>query len=441
VDDDADVRDWLEDQLGEWGYRVASAADGTAAHALAEQELFEVALLDLYLPDTDGLQLVRRIRERDPAVALIIMTGNPTVPTAIEALKLGCYDYLVKPINPDDLRHCLQRAVEHRYLRREVETLRRRLGQPAGGRELIGMSQAMERVRSVVQAVAPSDVPVLIESESGTGKELIAESLHRLSGRRGPLVPVNCGAIPADLVESELFGHVRGAFSGAVADAVGLFRAADGGTIFLDEITELPVALQPKLLRALQEGEVRPVGSSKTMAVDVRIVAATNRRLDEAVRAGMLRQDLYYRLNVVRIAVPPLRDRREDIPLLVTHLLREVGRRLGRPLTGISPEAMAALMAYDFPGNVRELENILERECALGARGTVTLADLPPLGSPRPAAAEPQALPTLAQMERDLIIRALALYGQDKDRAARAIGLSRRTMYRRVRDLGLSGPR
>jgi two-component system response regulator AtoC len=285
---------------------------------------------------------------------------------------------------------------------------------------------------------------VLIEGESGTGKELIAEGVHRLSGRRGPLVPVNCGAIPADLVESELFGHVRGAFSGAVADSLGLFRSAHGGTIFLDEVTELPLALQPKLLRVLQEGEVRPVGSTKTASVDVRIVAATNRRLDEAVRTGVLRQDLYYRLDVVRIVVPPLRDRKEDIAPLVTHFIREIGRRLGRPLTGIAPDAMAALGRYDFPGNVRELENILERACALGARGTIQLADLPSLGPPGPGPAPAVALPsdgplpTLAQMERDLITRALALHGNDKERAARAIGLSRRTMYRRVREYGLT---
>jgi two-component system response regulator PilR (NtrC family) len=314
----------------------------------------------------------------------------------------------------------------------------------------------MARLRELIARVAGTDSPVLVEGESGTGKELVAEAIHRLSPRREePFVPVNCGAIPVELVESEFFGHVRGAFSGAVSDTVGLFRSAHRGTLFLDEVTELPPALQVKLLRALQEREVRPVGSAKSQPVDVRVIAATNRDLDEAVRAGTLREDLFYRLNVVRIAVPPLREHRADLPLLTAHMFRRLNARFGREVRALTPEAMARLEDYDFPGNVRELENLLERAYALGARGEITPADLPPLARGRPASVPPPpgaaapagptpagALPRLADalagLERDLIARALDLHGDDKRGAARALGVSPRTLYRRLRELGFS---
>jgi two-component system response regulator PilR (NtrC family) len=396
-----------------------------------------------------GLDVVRAAKDWNRAAALIMMTGDPSVDTAIEALKLGADDYLTKPLRPDVLRHCLGRAVEQGFLRREVTALRRRLGEDLGTRELIGVSLQIDGIRKIMTTVAASSATVLIEGESGTGKELIAAGIHRQSPRGDkPLISVNCGAIPRDLVESELFGHVRGAFSGAVADSVGLFRAADGGTLFLDEVTELPTSLQTKLLRVLQEGEVRPVGSAKTVRVDVRIIAATNRPVDEAVRQGSLRQDLFYRLNVVRIVVPPLRERPEDIPVLARHFLRGLAQRLGRDLTEIAADALAALLGYGFPGNVRELENLLERACALGARGTIGLSDLPALSAsgsrlpalpPAPPDVAPEGLPTVAQVERELILRALALYPQDKSRAARAIGLPRRTFYRRLREYGLLG--
>jgi len=289
---------------------------------------------------------------------------------------------------------------------------------------------------------------VLIEGESGTGKELVAAAVHRRSGRTGKLVPVNCAALPPDLVESELFGHVRGAFSGALGDTSGLFREADGGTIFLDEIGELPAHLQPKLLRVLQEMEVRPVGSSKTFRVDVRVVAATNRPLQEAVDAGRLRLDLYYRLDVVRIVVPPLRERREDIPVLAAQFVRELNHRFHRQVAGISRAAMQALVAYDFPGNVRELMNLLERAYALGARQEIGLADLPGCSVPsasRSGAAAPAAEPAgevesldraMARAEREIIARALRAH-PDREAAARALGLSARTLYRRLREHGL----
>jgi transcriptional regulator with PAS, ATPase and Fis domain len=287
-----------------------------------------------------------------------------------------------------------------------------------------------------------TDSPVLVEGESGTGKELVAAAIHRLSSRaKRPFIPVNCSAIPGDLIESEFFGHVRGAFTGAVADALGLFRGAHEGTIFLDEIAELPPSLQVKLLRVLQEMQVRPVGSTKAYTVDVRVVAATNRNLEQAMIAGTFRQDLFYRLNVVRIQLPPLRERRDDIPALVNQFVRRFSRRFRRELHGITPDALSALQSYDFPGNVRELENLIERAFAMGARDQITLNDLPSLtrgsaGVMAPAEV-PGTLPTLAAVEKELILKALAAFDNDKEAVARALGLSRRTIYRRLKEYGI----
>jgi len=321
----------------------------------------------------------------------------------------------------------------------------------------------MERVKDIIGKVAVTDSPVLIEGESGTGKELVAAAIHRLSTRsKGPFIPVNCSAIPQDLLESEFFGHVRGAFSGAVADALGLFRGAHEGTIFLDEIAELPPSLQVKLLRVLQEMQVRPVGSTKAYGVDVRVIAATNRNLEQAMLQNVFRQDLFYRLNVIRITLPQLRERREDVPALVTHFLRRFNRRFHRDIRGITADALAALMAFDFPGNVRELENLIERAYAMGAHEQITIADLPSLtaraaGLPaisdralptladlpsltaRPTVAPSMSgntVPTLAEVEKELILRALAVYSNDKEEAARALGISRRTIYRRLKEYG-----
>jgi DNA-binding NtrC family response regulator len=440
VDDEKSILLLLREALSQWGYEVTCVKSATEALEILHTHVFDAAVTDIRMPDMSGLDLLREIKRQDESVEVVIMTGYPTITTAVEALKEGAYDYLSKPLILDELRHLMQRLMERRFLRGEVHSLRARLGEELTVTELIGGSAPMQRVKDVIAKVAGTDSPVLIEGESGTGKELVAAGIHRLSSRsKGPFVPVNCSAIPDDLLESEFFGHVRGAFSGAVSDALGLFRGAHEGTIFLDEIAELPPALQVKFLRVLQEMQVRPIGSTKAHTVDVRVIAATNRNLEQAIADGSFRQDLYYRLNVIRIALPPLRERREDIPALVSHFIRRFNKRLRRDVRGITPEAMGALMAHDFPGNVRELENIVERAFAMGCRDEISLADLTQLTTRTPTpvpATGAAAVPTLAEVEKELILRALAVHDNDKERAARALGISRRTIYRRLKEYG-----
>jgi DNA-binding NtrC family response regulator len=439
VDDERHILDVLRDTLTHFGYRVTCATSGVEALAALRSELFDAAITDIRMPEMSGVDLLREIKKHDESIEVVVMTGYPTINSAVEALKEGAYDYLSKPLIFDELEQVMRRAIERRFLRGEVSSLRTRLGEELTFNELIGASAPMERVKDVIGKVSTTDSPVLIEGESGTGKELVAAAIHRLSSRsKGPFIPVNCSAIPQDLLESEFFGHVRGAFSGAVADSLGLFRGANEGTIFLDEIAELPPPLQVKLLRVLQEMQVRPVGSTKAYPVDVRVIAATNRNLEQAMQQNTFRQDLFYRLNVIRITLPPLRERREDIPALVTHFMRRFNRRFHRDLRGITPDALSALTGFDFPGNVRELENLIERAFAMGAREQITLADLPSLtarAAGLPAISD-RSLPTLAEVEKDLILRALALLDNDKEEAARALGISRRTIYRRLKEYG-----
>jgi DNA-binding NtrC family response regulator len=431
----------LKEALGQWGYQVTTAASATEALGILKSELFDALITDIRMPDMSGLELLREVKKQDESIEVVMMTGYPTIASAVQALKEGAYDYLSKPLILDELRHLMSRMMERKFLRGEIHTLRARLGEELTVNELIGTSVPMERVKEIIGKVAVTDSPVLIEGESGTGKELVAAAIHRLSSRaKRPFIPVNCSAIPQDLLESEFFGHVRGAFSGAVADALGLFRGADEGTIFLDEIAELSPALQVKLLRVLQEMQVRPVGSTKAFPVDVRVIAATNRDLERAMTEGTFRQDLFYRLNVVRVLLPPLRERREDIPALINHFLRRFNKRFHRDVRGVAPEALAALTAYSFPGNVRELENLMERAFAMGAREQIALNDLPSL-SKAPVTAtpvtSPETVPALADIERELILKALAVFKDDKEAAARALGISRRTIYRRLKEYGV----
>ncbi len=439
VDDEPSILRLLKEALTQWGYQVTCAASGNEALEAIRDDLFDAVLTDIRMPEMSGLDLLREIKRHDDSIEVVMMTGYPTIVSAVEALKEGAYDYLSKPLILDELRHLMARMTERRFLRGEVTSLRERLGEELTVTELVGNSQPMQRVKEVIAKVAATDSPVLIEGESGTGKELVAAAIHRLSPRaKGPFIPVNCSAIPEDLLESEFFGHVRGAFSGAVADTLGLFRGANEGTIFLDEIAELSPGLQVKLLRVLQEMQVRPVGSTKAYSVDVRVIAATNRDLDRTIAEGALRQDLYYRLNVVRISLPPLRARREDIPAIVNHFVRRFNRRFRRDVRGMTPEALETLNRYDFPGNVRELENLIERAYAMGARDQITLGDLPSLaaGSAAPAVGS-GAIPQLANVEKELILRALSFYKDDKEAAAQALGISRRTIYRRLKEYGM----
>ena len=441
VDDEPSILRLLREALTQWGYQVTTASNAKEGLEALRTELYDAAITDIRMPDMGGLELLKELKKHDASIEVIVMTGYPTIASAVEALKEGAYDYLSKPLILDELRHLMARVTERKFLKGEVQSLRARLGEELTVNELVGNSVPMQRVKEIIGKVAGTDSPVLIEGESGTGKELVAAAIHRLSSRaKGPFMPVNCSAIPEDLLESEFFGHVRGAFSGAVSDALGLFRGANEGTIFLDEIAELSPPLQVKLLRVLQEMQVRPVGSTKAYPVDVRVIAATNRDLDRTIAEGRFRQDLYYRLNVVRVSLPPLRARHEDIPSLVNHFMRRFNRRFHRDVRGIAPDALAALDAYDFPGNVRELENLIERAYAMGAREQIALADLPTLtrsvATPG-ATATSGAIPQLADVERELILRALAFYREDKEAAAKALGISRRTIYRRLKEYGV----
>ena len=441
VDDERSILVLLKEALSQWGYHVTTAASATEALGVLKSELFDALITDIRMPDMSGLELLREVKKQDESIEVVMMTGYPTIASAVQALKEGAYDYLSKPLILDELRHLMSRMMERKFLRGEIHTLRARLGEELTVNELIGTSVPMERVKEIIGKVAVTDSPVLIEGESGTGKELVAAAIHRLSSRaKRPFIPVNCSAIPQDLLESEFFGHVRGAFSGAVADALGLFRGADEGTIFLDEIAELSPALQVKLLRVLQEMQVRPVGSTKAFPVDVRVIAATNRDLERAMTEGSFRQDLFYRLNVVRVMLPPLRDRREDISSLINHFLRRFNKRFHRDVRGVAPEALAALSAYTFPGNVRELENLIERAFAMGAREQIALNDLPSLSKTPMASTpvtSPESVPALADVERELILKALAVFKDDKEAAAKALGISRRTIYRRLKEYGV----
>jgi DNA-binding NtrC family response regulator len=442
VDDERSILQLLNEALTHWGYQVTTASTGREALEALRTGVFHVAMTDIRMPDMSGLDLLRETKKLDDSIEVVVMTGYPAISSAVEALKEGAYDYLSKPLILDEIQHLMARMMERRFLRGEVHSLRTRLGEELTLNELIGSSAGMEQVKEIIGKVAVTDSPVLVEGESGTGKELVAAAIHRLSERaKRPFIPVNCSAIPGDLLESEFFGHVRGAFTGAVADALGLFRGAHEGTLFLDEIAELPPSLQVKLLRVLQEMQVRPVGSTKAYSVDVRVVAATNRNLEQAMNAGTFRQDLFYRLNVVRIQLPPLRERRDDIPALVNQFVRRLNRRFRRDVRGITPEVLAALTSYDFPGNVRELENLIERAFAMGAREQITLNDLPSLTRGSAGVVTPAettgTLPTLAAVEKELILKALAKFDNDKEAVARALGLSRRTIYRRLKEYGI----
>ncbi len=453
VDDDPAHRLMLTTLLSDWGYRVKEADGGLSAVAKVQEEPLDAVIMDVRMPDMDGIEATRRIHHYNPALPVIVLTAFSSVPSAVEALKAGAYDYLTKPLDFDALRLALDRALEHTHLRTENQELREQLARLRLP-EIIGTSAAMARLVELLALVAPSEATVLITGESGTGKGLVARAIHANSRRsHGPLVEVNCAAIPENLMETELFGHDKGAFTGADKARRGRFAQADGGTIFLDEVGELSLPMQAKLLRVLQDGQIQRVGSDQPIAVDVRILAATNRDLHQMTQEGLFREDLYYRLNVVAVEVPPLRQRKEDIPLLVDHFLRTFAQKNKRTVRGITPRAMDLLLKYDWPGNVRELENVMERAVILLRGEYLTEAELPlhlqrpetpgPSGPANDAPPEDAvSLPsvTLAEMERRLIERVLEETGGNKSEAARRLGITRRTLKLKLKKYAEENP-
>ncbi|MDO8476491.1 MAG: sigma-54 dependent transcriptional regulator [Candidatus Rokubacteria bacterium] len=378
VDDEKSMRDLLSITLEKEGYDVLTAAGGEPAIEALHRETVDAVITDLRMPKVDGLQVLRVAKEISPDTAVIVITAVASTETAVEAMKLGAYDYITKPFKLDEVNLIVRNALERKRLRDENLYLRRQLETQHRFENIIGKSGVIAEVFDTIRKIADSPSTAMVTGESGTGKELVARAIHFNSFRRDkPFVPVNCGAIPEGLMESELFGHVRGAFTGAVGNKVGLFSSAEGGTLFLDEITEIPALLQVKLLRAIQVREIRRVGDTKDIKTDVRLIAASNRDLEEAVQEGILREDLFYRLNVIPIQLPPLRERREDIPLLVAHFLQKFSKELGKDVRGVTPEAMAVLERYRWPGNIRELENVLERAIVLGAGDMLGIDSLP----------------------------------------------------------------
>jgi two-component system response regulator PilR (NtrC family) len=450
VDDERSLRELLAIFLSRAGYAVETAGNGAEARRAMAAKEHDLIITDLQMPDASGLDVLAESKAAHPDTQVIVVTAYATADTAIAAMKAGAYDYLVKPFKLDEVGLVVERALERRLLWRQNLALRDEIKGRYRLDRLLGKSAAMQRVFDMLRKIAPARTSVLLYGESGTGKELAARALHELSPRADrEMVAINCGAIPETLIESELFGHVKGSFTGATADKRGLFEAAHGGTLFLDEVGELPLATQVKLLRALQERRVKPVGGVAEREVDVRVVAATNRDLETEIEKGTFRQDLYYRLNVIQVRLPPLRERREDIPLLVEHFVRKFSAEMGQPVRfGVDPAAMAALTSYTFPGNVRELENLVERAVTLATGGRITADALPDLsaGAARAAGGAPDLPASGFDLERELetferryVLKALERTEGNRTLAARVLGISFRSMRYRLSKLGIAG--
>ncbi len=436
VDDDAVSCQLIAEVLQGEGVQVAWETEPGAAIALARRERIDLAILDMRMPQMNGLALMQALRGDTPGLPVMIMTGFGSMDSAVEALNLGAIDYVSKPMNVEEIRSAVRRILAQP----PDATTSTPAGDPAAG--MVGRTPAMVDVYTTIARVAPALSTVLVLGESGTGKELAARAIHRHSPRRDrAFVAIDCTALTESLLESELFGHVRGSFTGAVQDAPGLFLEADGGTIFLDEIGDIGLPLQAKLLRVLQERSVRPVGGTQWRSVDVRVVAATNRDLAAAVASGRFREDLYYRLNVVTLRLPPLRERRDDIPLLIDHLVHRAALQCGKPVAGVSAAALDALRAYDWPGNVRELAHVLERSVALARGSVLDVDDLPAnlRGDTTPGPTDLLAdLPTLEQLKHRYIQHVVELHGGNVSRAAAVLGIERRSLYRMLRRYGIA---
>jgi two-component system response regulator HydG len=446
IDDDRDHCEMLEGALRALGHDVTFTTSPQDALERVGRETFAAILTDLGMSDMGGLELCARILGTRPDAPVIVVTGNGSMEIAIAAMRAGAYDFLTKPVDTKLLSLSISRAVQHHHLQEEVKRLRDESVERSVVDELVGASPAMKRVHDLVARVGGNDVSVLIEGETGTGKELVARALHAAGPRKsGPFVALNCGAVPANLLESELFGHVRGAFTGAVAPRVGLLVKASGGTLLLDEIGDMPIEMQTKLLRALQERKVRPVGSNEERAFDARILAATHRDLEADVAAGRFREDLYYRINVVKIQVPSLRARATDILALAAHFLRRSAEKAKKGPMILSPQVAALLLAYEWPGNVRELENCIERAVALARLDHISAEDIPEkIASSRGSSlasmsGESDEILTLDELDRRYIDRAIKIVDGNMSRAASLLGLDRRTLYRRLARYGAVG--
>ncbi|MFB3817421.1 MAG: sigma-54-dependent transcriptional regulator [Candidatus Methylomirabilales bacterium] len=443
VDDDAEMVRLLDQELTANGLEVVPATSGAAGMRALRETDVDAVVSDLRMADFDGMDILRAAAESQPEAKVIIITAYASIPSAIEAVKQGAFDYVSKPFEIDELILALKRALEDTRLRHENYMLRREVELRYGFGNLVGASRRMQEVFTGIRAAAQGDLNVLITGESGTGKEVVAKAIHYNSARRKrPFVALNCAAIPETLLESELFGHVRGAFTGASATRRGLIEEAREGTLFLDEVSEMPIALQAKLLRVLEDREVRPLGSNRSVAVEFRVIASTNRDPRAEIEAGTFRADLYYRLNVVEIALPPLRDRRGDLPLLVRHFVNKFAAEQRRPIRGLTQEAMALLESYRWPGNVRELENALERAVAFATSDLITPRDLPPALAEHGDVVELGAAQawSLQEVEERYIDRILRLVGGDRDRAAEILKVHPRTLQRREMRLGKIRP-
>ncbi len=445
VDDERSIREGCREVAQSLGFTTYVAENADHAFRVIETASIDVLLLDLRLPGPGGLEILRDVKRRRPETVVVVITGYATVQSAVQAMKHGAYDYVTKPFNLEELRLLLERVVGHLQLTSENRLLREQIKSKQGFGSIVGRSPEMEKLYRIISKASHSTHPVLILGESGTGKELVARSIH-FSGpfHDKPFIPVDCGSLVPTLVESELFGYVKGAFTGAVRSKDGLLSMAEGGTIFLDEIGELPVDLQAKLLRALQEKEIRPVGGTKTVPINVRILAATNRDLEQCVAQGSFRRDLYFRLNVLTLRIPPLRERKQDVPLLTGHFLERLARATGVQ-RNISDEALKLLLAYDWPGNIRELENCLERACALTSGPTVHVSDLPTTIQTWKSQTQPSIAAgddsgshalTLAEIEKNAILQTIDQLNGDKLEAAKVLGIGKTTLYRKLKEYG-----
>ncbi len=439
VDDDTAHRTMLRTLLSGWGYDITEADDGESAIEEVQRHPFDLVLIDIRMIRMSGLEALPKIKSINPAIPVIIMTAYSSVETAVDALKKGAYDYLTKPLDFDELHLAMERAMEHKQLKEENRLLKESLGAHFDSGNIIGRSAPMIKLLEMVAQVAPSDATVLITGESGTGKELIAGAMHFNSARKeGPFIKLNCSAITETLLESELFGHEKGAFTGAERVKEGKFRLADGGSIFLDEVSEMPLSMQVKLLRVLQEREITRVGGEKVFTVDVRVIAATNKDMKEEIEAGRFREDLFYRLNVVTLTVPPLRERKEDIPLLAQHFLTIFSEKNKKKIKGFTPQAIDSLVKYDWPGNIREVMNAIERAVVLSRSEYLDESDFPiSMAEGRPGVLTVTDNLPLDEVEKITIIKTLEQSQGNKSEAARRLGITRRTLHQKLKKYGM----